>query len=174
MGRQSGFEVEIISFILSHMHGLTLNCLAAHRWPSERCGSTLYMAIKSGSVESSMVCDSTNGCWTSQPDATAVSAGFSPLSAGTLTSLHFCWPSGEWCLCSSGRPSSSPSQTQELRLRPRGVLAVFLSCPSPLTPAFWLLHDSTPESSDGSLAKICPNAAPWIHQAKQCYPQNNR
>lgn len=76
---ESGFEVEKNFICFKPPHELVLKSLSANRWPSERRGSTLHMAAKSGSVESSTGWDSTNGCWTSQSEATAGSAGLPTL-----------------------------------------------------------------------------------------------
>lgn len=116
------------------------------------------MAAKSGSVESSMVWDSTNGCWTSQPEATEASAGLPTLSRVTHQPATSAGPLGS---------SAYALQEDPLPLHPRlrssdsGLEVSWLhSCPSTLTLAFWILHDSAPKCSDGPWPKFAQMLLP--------------
>lgn len=147
-----------------------LKSLAAGRWPSERRGSTLHMAAKPGSVESSMVWDSKNGCWTSRPEATAASAGLPTLSRVTHQPAISAGPLGSGACALQEDPLPL---LPRLRSSDSGLEVFWLcSCPATLTPAFWLLHDSRTKSSDGPWAKFAQMLLPGF--GKQSSVTNKR
>lgn len=111
-----------------------------------------------------------NGCWTSQPEATAASAGLPTLSRVTHQPATSAGPLGSNVYALQEDPFP-------LLPRPRGSdsgLGVSwpCSCPSTFTSAFWLLHDSAPKSSDGPWPKFAQMLLPGF--TKQSSAINKR